>query len=149
MSPVQDTKGSRLRKNSGRSKKRKIRTVSLPLEVVFRPAERGVYSIRKGEYLGEREELFRPDFETGGGADERIEDPWLMREEFLQRDEEDDWAPFNGGITLVYGRFGSGDDDLTVPSEKLGEDPVSVFEMRRLIDDEVRGDRVRVHDAGQ
>jgi hypothetical protein len=137
MSPVQDTKGSQHKKGSALGEKRKIRTAPLPLEVVFRPAERGEYSIREGEYLGEREELYRPDFEPGRGSDEPIEDPWLMREEFLQRDEEDDWTPFNGGITLVYGRFGSGDDDLTIPSEKLGKDPVSVWRVKRLIDDEV------------
>ena len=96
------------------------KTVPLPLEIVFRPGERGVYNCRTGSYCGENDERFQFHFELGDGCNLPVEDPWGMREDILVADEE---APvcILDGITLVYGRWGIGRDDLTVPSNKLGK----------------------------
>lgn len=130
MRPVQDTKRSHDKKSATPPKKR---TVPLPLEIIFRPDQRGTYNRKKVEYLGEDEDVFQFEFESGGGSTLPVEDPWLMRTDFLRVVEDGD-DPLDG-VTLVYGRFGVGIKDLTIPSGKLGENCHVVTAMRLLLEE--------------
>lgn len=112
------------------------RTVPLPLEVVFHIAAGGMYNPSRQIPIEDGELTARFEFEPGGGSDERIEDAWKMREEFLIEEEnEDDGIPGIDGISLAFGRFGEGRADLSVPIKKLGK-RYHPFEAKRLLQDD-------------
>jgi hypothetical protein len=110
------------------------RTVPLPLEIVFRVEIGGTYNTARQIAIEDGDQTVRFEFEPGGGSDERIKDAWEMREEFLVKEEnEDDGIPGVVGMSLAFGRFGIGREDLSVPLKKLGE-RYSAFEAKRLLE---------------
>jgi hypothetical protein len=99
----------------------KENTIPLPLEIVFRPAVQGRYNPDKPRLMGEHAAFIQYDFEPDDivkGAIEPIENPWLMREEFLSPVAE---GIALEGMTLVYGQFGVGPEDISVRVEKVFE----------------------------
>jgi len=108
------------------------KSAPLPLEILFRPDARGVYDCRQAECLEDENEPSGPGendlkggawafrFVPGDGSTEPVENPWLMRREILA--EDDDPSSLLDDITLVYGRFGIGADDLTVPAGTIADD---------------------------
>jgi hypothetical protein len=113
----------------------KTRTVPLPLELVFRPGIRGAYRTNKGT-ADENNTMFHFDFEPGSGSDEPVEDAWEMRDLFVRPDDSD-WGSRLDGITLVYGRFGVGVEDIWVPYHKIPK-PCHVLTALELFQDEFR-----------
>jgi hypothetical protein len=110
------------------------RTVPLPLEIVFRVGIGGTYNTARQIPIEDGELTARFEFEPGGGSDGRIKDAWEMREEFLVKEEnEDDGIPGVVGMSLAFGRFGVGREDLSVPLKKLGK-RYSAFEAKRLLE---------------
>jgi|GEM_PF-5139846 hypothetical protein len=108
------------------------RTVPLPLEVVFQIAAGGMYNPSRQIPREDEDLTVRFEFEPGGGSGERIKDAWGMREEFLVAEEEG-WIPGIDGMSLAFGRFGVGTEDLSVPLKKLGE-RYSAFEAKKLLE---------------
>jgi hypothetical protein len=113
----------------------KTRTVPLPLELVFRPDVRGTYNSNK--VTEDEDSIFCFfDFEPGTGSEEPVEDAWEMRDLFV-RPEDPGWGPRLDGITLVYGRFGVGREDISVPSHKFPT-PCHVLVSMQLLQEEFR-----------
>ena len=111
----------------------KKKTVPLPLEIVFRPDVRGTYNSGKGIW-DDDSTFFYFDFEPGVGDDQPVVDAWEMREHFL-RPEGSPWFPGLNGITLAFGRFGVGREDISVPDHKLPR-PCHVLDSMKLLDEE-------------
>jgi hypothetical protein len=110
------------------------RTVPLPLEIVFRVGIGGTYNTARQIPIEDGELTARFEFEPGGGSDERVKDAWEMREEFLLKEEnEDDGIPGVVGMSLAFGRFGLGQEDLSVPISKL-EKRWHPHEAKRLLE---------------
>lgn len=111
MSPLQDTK----RSHSKSAPNVPVKTLPLPLELVFRPDVRGVYNPRKpslnDDSLVDFEFEPKPEFGSGGPT----QDAWLMREAFLRARSLQTGLD---AITLTFGRFGKGREDISVPSVK-------------------------------
>ncbi len=82
----------------------------------------GVYDTNEARLLEEDETLCGFGFTTGQGSGLKETDPWEMREEFLGVGQEGGGLM---GMTLAYGRFGTGKDDLMVPTEWLRESSAS------------------------
>lgn len=106
----------------------KKKTVPLPLEIVFRPDVRGTYNSSKGTTDEDSTMLFF-EFEPGFGADEPVEDAWEMREHFIGLGLQ---AVSLDGITLTFGRFGVGREDISVPCHKLPK-PCHVLDSMQLL----------------
>ncbi len=99
MRPIQVTKRSHIKKE----------VIPLPLEIIYRPGARGMYDLSAcdwDEENGTGRIKFMPD---GGPVDMGIADPWKMRSEFLSPDAN--WR----GMTLRWGRFGVGSEDILEP----------------------------------
>ena len=126
MTHLQDTKRSQALKRTSTPKRT---TVPLPLEVAFRPNVRGVYNPVLAYEIDEQGEVWNPlkpnsvpaaagfEFQVEGEPFDPLDDPWELRKEIF---EESEIAHILlDGVTLGWGRFGVGIEDLTVPIEKV------------------------------
>ena len=125
MRPVKSTERSQIKASAMRASQR---TIPVPLEVLFRPLVCGTYDVRRAETVDSSDEgwdlpkdasgsFIRFEFVPEEGATADVEDPWRMREDLLSNEQD---AQLDG-TTLVYGRWGTGAEELMVPEGKLGE----------------------------
>lgn len=113
----------------------KRKTVPLPLEIVYQPEIRGRYNSSKVTE-DEDSKMFHFDFEPGSDWDEEVADAWEMRVHFLRPEGSLGFAGLDG-ITLTFGRFGVGREDISVPCHKFPE-PCHVLVSMKLLQEEFR-----------
>ncbi len=111
-----------------------MRTLPLPLEILFRPDIRGTYDTRQAWSEGDKDTFTRFEFRKEDGGTDLVADPWTVRNEFLENENRGGGLI---GMTLAYGRFGVGIDDLLLPTKKLG-DLYMPYRASRLLDVEFK-----------
>jgi hypothetical protein len=97
--PVKNTKRSRIDKKS----------LPLPLQITYQPGAKGTYDFKACDFDYENKTVRMKFVPEVGPSDMEMADPWAMRAEFLAPDA--DWQ----GMTLKWGRFGVGSEDILEP----------------------------------